>query len=151
MRRVGDRGRYRGRWASRVKPVERLSKRDSCADAVDDEFPFDFEAAADFTGRVLLRSVSAQTIRRIWDLPRMLRFGIASWRATVSLARYLDRFVEELAREERERKEAEATKTPEEKQADAKAEADQQNQRKAPTLYRPGEKKQDDKKKDQNQ
>jgi hypothetical protein len=57
----------------------------------------------------------------------------------------------ELAREERDKKEAEATKTPEQKQADAKAEADQQNQRKAPTLYRPGEKKQDDRKQDQKQ
>jgi hypothetical protein len=57
----------------------------------------------------------------------------------------------ELAREEREKKEAEATKTPEQKQADAKAEADQQNQRKAPSLYKPGEKKQDDKKPDQKQ
>ena len=33
--------------------------------------------------------------------------------------------------------------TPEEKKAAEKADYDQQNQRKAPTLYRPGEKKQD--------
>jgi len=51
-----------------------------------------------------------------------------------------------IAREEQEKKEAEAAKTPEEKRADAKAEADQQNQRKAPSLYRPGEKKQEEKK-----
>jgi hypothetical protein len=57
----------------------------------------------------------------------------------------------ELVREEREKKEAEATKTPDEKRADTKAEANQQNQRKAPTLYKPGEKKQDDKKPDQKQ
>jgi len=56
----------------------------------------------------------------------------------------------ELAREEREKKEADSTKTVEEKKADAKAETDQQNQRKAPSLYRPGEKKQQDEKK-QNQ
>lgn len=52
-----------------------------------------------------------------------------------------------IAREEQEKKEAEAAKTPEQKQADAKSEADQQNQRKAPSLYRPGEKKQQDEKK----
>jgi hypothetical protein len=57
----------------------------------------------------------------------------------------------ELAREEREKKEAEVAKTPEQKQADAKAETDQQNQRKAPSLYRPGEKKQEEKKQDQKQ
>lgn len=51
-----------------------------------------------------------------------------------------------IAREEQEKKEAEAMKTPDEKRADAKAEADQANRPKAPTLYRPGEKKQDDKK-----
>lgn len=53
---------------------------------------------------------------------------------------------EVVAREEREKKAADAMKTPQEKEADAKTEADQQNQRKAPTLYRPGEKKQDEKK-----
>jgi hypothetical protein len=58
---------------------------------------------------------------------------------------------QQIAREEREKKEVEATKTPEAKQADAKAETDQQNQRKAPSLYRPGEKKQDDRKPDQKQ
>jgi hypothetical protein len=57
----------------------------------------------------------------------------------------------EIAREEREKKEAEVAKTPEEKRAEAKTEADQQNQRKAPSLYRSGEKKQDDKKPDQKQ
>ena len=49
-------------------------------------------------------------------------------------------------REERDKKAAEATMTPEEKAAAAKSDAEQQNQRKAPTLYRPGEKKQDEKK-----
>ena len=57
----------------------------------------------------------------------------------------------EVAREEKEKKEAEVAKTPEKKKAEAKAEADQQNQRKAPSLYRPGEKKQEEKKQDQKQ
>lgn len=49
-----------------------------------------------------------------------------------------------MAREEREKKAARASMTPEEKKAAQKADFDEQN-KKAPTLYRPGEKKQDDK------
>jgi hypothetical protein len=52
---------------------------------------------------------------------------------------------EVVAREEREKKEVEASMTPDQKKADEKQAADQQSQRKAPTLYRPGEKKQNDK------
>lgn len=51
------------------------------------------------------------------------------------------------AREQRDKKAVEATMTTEQKQAAAKQEADQENQRKAPTLYRPGEKKQQEEKK----
>jgi hypothetical protein len=49
------------------------------------------------------------------------------------------------AREAKEKRQVEATKTTAEKEADAKSEADQANKPKAPSLYKPGEKKQDDK------
>lgn len=49
-----------------------------------------------------------------------------------------------IAREEKEKKAAQAAMTPEEKKSAEKADFEQQNQRKAPTLYRPGEKKPDD-------
>jgi hypothetical protein len=49
-----------------------------------------------------------------------------------------------VAREEKEKKAAQAAMTPDEKKAAEKADFEQQNQRKAPTLYRPGEKKPDD-------
>jgi len=48
-----------------------------------------------------------------------------------------------VAREEKEKKAAQASMTPDEKKAAEKADFEQQNQRKAPTLYRPGEKKPD--------
>lgn len=51
-------------------------------------------------------------------------------------------------RQEQEKKAARAAMTPEEKKAAEKADYEEQNQRKAPTLYRPGEKKQDEKKQD---
>ena len=49
-----------------------------------------------------------------------------------------------IAREEKEKKAAQAAMTPDEKKSAEKADFEQQNQRKAPTLYRPGEKKPDD-------
>lgn len=85
------------RWAREGVPAVAIR---SLADAVDDEVPYDFEAASDSAGQLQLRSVFVQIIRRPSELPRLVRFGIAGWRATVSLARYLDRFVEELALEE---------------------------------------------------
>ncbi len=45
-----------------------------------------------------------------------------------------------IAREEKEKKAAQAAMTPDEKKSAEKADFEQQNQRKAPTLYRPGEK-----------
>jgi hypothetical protein len=53
------------------------------------------------------------------------------------------------AQEDKEKRQVDATKTKEEKAADAQTEAEQANRPKAPTLYRPGEKKQDDKKNQQ--
>jgi adenosylhomocysteine nucleosidase len=85
------------RWACEGVPVVPIRV---IADAVHHEVPYDFEAALDSAGQVRLRSIFVQIIRRTWELPSLVRFGIAGWRATVSLARYLDRFVEELALEE---------------------------------------------------
>jgi adenosylhomocysteine nucleosidase len=85
------------RWARQGVPAVAIR---AIADTADDEVPYDFEAASDSAGQVRLTSVLVQTISRIWELPSLTRFGIASWRATLSLARYLDRFVEELALEE---------------------------------------------------
>jgi adenosylhomocysteine nucleosidase len=84
-------------WAREGVPAVAIR---AIADAAGDEVPYDFEAASDSAGQVRLTSVFVQTISRIWELPSLTRFGIASWRATISLARYLNRFVEELALEE---------------------------------------------------
>ena len=82
------------RWACEGIPAVAIR---TIADSVNDTVPYDFEAASDSAGQVRLQSTFGQIIRRPWELPSLVRFGIASWRATVSLARYLDRFVEELA------------------------------------------------------
>jgi nucleoside phosphorylase len=82
------------RWKCEGVPLVAIR---TIADGVRDEVPWDFEAALDPDGQVRLRSIFAQIIPRPWALPSLLRFGIAGRRATVSLARYLDRLVAELA------------------------------------------------------
>lgn len=85
------------RWAR--EGVHAVAIR-TIADTADDEVPYDFDAASDSTGQLRLGSVLVQIMRRPWEFPGLIRFGLAGWRATVSLTRYLDRFVEKLAFEE---------------------------------------------------
>jgi adenosylhomocysteine nucleosidase len=67
------------------------------ADPAEMDMPCDFEAALDSRGRIRLRHLVAQMARRPQALPGLLRFGLLTHRATVTLARFLDRFVERLA------------------------------------------------------
>jgi len=90
------------RWAREGVPAIAIR---TISDTAGDEVPCDFEAASDSTGRLRLWSILAQIMRRPFEMPSLIRFGITGRRATVSLARFLDRFVEKLALEESQQEE----------------------------------------------
>ena len=70
------------------------------ADTLEQEVPCDFEAALDATGQIRLRRILVQMIQQPLKLASLLRFGVASRRATTALTHYLDRFIEALALQE---------------------------------------------------
>jgi adenosylhomocysteine nucleosidase len=67
------------------------------ADTARESVPYDFEAALDSSGQIRLWRLAAEVIARPWTLARAVQFGITCRRATISLAGFLDRFVQRLA------------------------------------------------------
>jgi adenosylhomocysteine nucleosidase len=66
------------------------------SDGKETRVPCDFERTLDSLGQLRLWRVFPQVARRPWVLPDVIRFGLTSYRATMILARFLDRFVEQL-------------------------------------------------------
>jgi adenosylhomocysteine nucleosidase len=66
------------------------------SDAQETRVPCDFERTLDCLGQFRLWRLFPQVARRPWVLPDVMRFGLTSYRATMILARFLDRFVERL-------------------------------------------------------
>lgn len=67
------------------------------ADPVHLALPCDFEAALDERGEIRVSSVLAQVVWAPKQWSRMISFAMNSYRATVNLARLLDRYVQLLA------------------------------------------------------
>ena len=70
------------------------------SDSVEVGVPCDFEATLDHRGQIRFSRLLLQLIRRPLELAAFARFGLSSRRATIRLARHLDRFVERLAAQE---------------------------------------------------
>ena len=67
------------------------------ADTARDSVPYDFEAALDSQGQIRLWRLAPELIIRPWMLAHAMQLGIKCRRATMTLAGYLDRFVQQLA------------------------------------------------------
>jgi hypothetical protein len=70
------------------------------SDSAEKEVPWDFEVTLDHLGQIRHGRLFLQLVRQPLKLASFVRFGLWSRRATISLARYLDRFVERLAAQE---------------------------------------------------
>jgi adenosylhomocysteine nucleosidase len=66
------------------------------SEAKETRVPCDFERTLDSLGQLRLWRLFPQVARRPWVLPDVIRFGLTGYRATMILARFLDRFVERL-------------------------------------------------------
>jgi adenosylhomocysteine nucleosidase len=67
------------------------------ADRAEHDVPPDFEVTLDHLGQIRHGRLFLQLVRQPLKLVSFVRFGLSGRRATISLARYLDRFVERLA------------------------------------------------------
>jgi nucleoside phosphorylase len=67
------------------------------ADTAHENVPYDFEAALDAGGQIRVARLAPQVMIRPWTLARAIQFGLMCRRATMSLAGYLDHFVQRLA------------------------------------------------------
>lgn len=67
------------------------------SDPVERDLPCDFEPLFDGHGRLRISRAALEVLRSPRGLPAMIRFGLESRRAAAALARYLDRFVENLS------------------------------------------------------
>ena len=66
------------------------------ADTSEMDMPFDFEATLDAKGQVRILRLLGQLARSPQKAPGLVRFGLTSRRAAVSLTSFLDRFIEQL-------------------------------------------------------
>jgi nucleoside phosphorylase len=67
------------------------------ADTARESVPYDFEAALNSNGQIRLWRLAPEVIIRPWTVAHAVQFGITCRRATMILAGYLDRFVQQLA------------------------------------------------------
>lgn len=71
------------------------------SDPVERDLPFDFERMLDGDGRLRISRAALEMYCSPRDLLAMIRFGLESRRAAALLARYLDRFAENLSAQKR--------------------------------------------------